>query len=244
MYGCVLHSPLNIGFSSGGFQEFKLRDDAAEALNFAAMYAKAYYDNKHENRYYAVGDKVYLRLHNGYSIPDSDISKKLRQQAVGPLKVLERVGKLAFRVELPPQLRIHDVISVAWLEPAPKEDDPFRRPYQPNPPPLSEHEDGADYEVDAILAKRTIRRGRKNILQYLVRWTGYGSQWNEWFDDTNLPNAREAIQEFEDRQAQITGRKEPPARDYPTDKPQAQKKGRPRKIKGVMAQIARHFRAF
>ena len=203
MYGMKLHSPLNIGFRTPEFQEFTIRKDAAEALKYAATYMKKYYDRRHEPQHFAEGDSVYIRLHKGYSIPDKDVSRKLLQQDAGPFRVIERVGRLAYRLELPPHMRIHDVISVAHLEPAPMGEDPFGRPYQPNPQPVTEDSEGAEYELDTILNKRTIRRGRKNVKQYLVRWKGYGAQWNEWYDDANLPNARELIEEFEERQTNI-----------------------------------------
>lgn len=207
MYGIQLHNPLNIGFKTPECQDFTVREDAAEALRYASMYMKRYYDRKHQPQHYTVGDSVYIRLHKGYHIPDKGISNKWLQQDAGPFKVIERVGKLAYRLELPSHMKIHNVISVAHLEPAPIGEDPFARPYQPNPPPVAEDADGADYELDAILNKRTIRRGRKTIQQYLIRWKGYGAQWNEWYDEAKLPNARELIAEFEESQANLPSRK-------------------------------------
>lgn len=250
MYGCKLRTPLNIGFNAPEFPNFKIRDDAAEALKFAAIYMKYYYDRRHEERHYTPGDRVYLRLHKGYSIPNTNLSKKLLAQATGPLTVKERIGKLAYRLDLPAHMNIHDVISVAYLEPAPQEEDPFGREYQIDPPPITEDAEGGDYELDAILNKRVTKKGRhrKPVTQYLVRWKGWGSQWNEWYNDDDLPHARELIQEYEDRQQAIPVTNKvnnmvynkintPPReqQETPTEKP-IKKRGRP-KIRNFMAHL-------
>ena len=60
--------------------------------------------------------------------PLANKSKKMGPQTIRPFPVLGRIGRLAYRLQLPPMMRIHNVISVAHLEPAtdPAED-PYRR---------------------------------------------------------------------------------------------------------------------
>ena len=50
------------------------RIDAKDAIAFAAMRMKEYYDSKHKPIFFKVGDMVNLRLHRGYSVPS--ITKK------------------------------------------------------------------------------------------------------------------------------------------------------------------------
>ena len=54
--------------------------------------------------------------------------KKLESQLIGPFRILERIGRLTYRLELPINMKIYNVISIAHLEPAtdPAED-PYRR---------------------------------------------------------------------------------------------------------------------
>ena len=80
--------------------------------------------------------------------------------------MLKRIGRLIYRLELPPSIKIHLVISIAYLEPAPiPHEDPFKRPfsqtilYDPQP--------------EKILRKRELKRhGGGIVVEYLVRFAG------------------------------------------------------------------------
>ena len=45
-------------------------------------------------------------------------NKKQGQRYTGPFEITERVGRLAYRLNLPAHWRIHNVINIAFLEPA------------------------------------------------------------------------------------------------------------------------------
>lgn len=77
-----------------------------------------------------------LKLHKGYSILSSlGVTKKLTQQYVGPFQVLERVGCLAYKLDVPDNWRIYPVFSIAQLEPTPSPaEDPFGRLWPEHPP--------------------------------------------------------------------------------------------------------------
>ena len=119
---------------------------------------------------------VKLRLYKGYKVPGV-LSHKIGPQFIGPFQVVERIGKLAYRLELPGNIRIHDVITVAILEPTtdPKED-PYKR--RPPPPPAVVVDGEQEHIIDKIVRKRRIRRGRGWSTQYLIRWQGYGPEHN------------------------------------------------------------------
>lgn len=149
------------------------RTGAADAISFAFANQKAHYNRKHQPLFMKVGDWAMLRLHKGYSIPSSvRVTKKLTQQYVGPFQIKEKVGRLAYRLEVPSDWSIHPVFLVAQLEPAPRpSQDPFQRS-RPHQPPLVFVDGDTDnlksFEIDRLLNKQTIKRGKSLAIEYLV----------------------------------------------------------------------------
>ena len=111
--------------------------------------------------------------------------------------MLERVGKLAYRLEILPIWKIHLVILVVRLEPAinPMED-PYQRLRLEHPGPV-EPEDNVKptrdhYGVEKLLSKRT----GQGQTQYLVKWLGYGPKHDVWYDITNLDLAKDLVNKY------------------------------------------------
>ena len=172
--------------------------DAQDALAFASLRMKDYYDAKHKPMFFNVGDHVHLRLHRGYQMAGVQ-SRKLGQQFAGPFQVVERIGRLAYRLKLPPTMRIHDVVSVAHLEPATDPaSDPYGRPATVPPAVVVDNHD--EYEIERLVKKRQRRYGRAKTAttEYLVRWKGCGPQDDQWIASRNLANAPELIKEYEE----------------------------------------------
>lgn len=148
-----------------------LRHDAQLAMDFATARAKRRYDDHHRQIEFNEGDKVYLRLHKGYHLPGKP-SRKLSQQRAGPFPIKRRVGRLAYELDLPPNMAIHPVISVEHLSPTPPGDDPFRRE-EPPPEPVQESqseasddsEPGESYEVEVILRHKESRGNYKYLIK-------------------------------------------------------------------------------
>ena len=178
----------------------KARISTSDALDFAVMNTKHNYDRKHTAMFLKVGEYALLRLHRGYSIPSAP-SKKLHQQYVGPFKVLEKVGRLAYRLDIPPHWKIHNVFSIAMLEPSPAPDaDPYECPFPEQPDAV--HADTEEFEVERLLDKHVITKGRGQSIQYLVRWTGYGPEHDQWYRIQDLQGCTELLKEYEERIAQ------------------------------------------
>lgn len=182
------------------------RIEAADAIIFAQTNQKHHYDRKHQPMYLAEGDWAYLRLHKGYSIPSTEaLGKKLSQQYVGPFEVLEKVGKLAYRLGIPDEWKIHPVFSIAQLEPAPGPD-PHRRPRPTHPGSIfveGDTKQWKSYEVQRILNKRTFRQGRGWTTQYLIRWLGYGAEHDKWYNVKYLANCKDLIEEYEEAMTRV-----------------------------------------
>ena len=195
MYGMILGSALHL---PSGIQDFTLRMDAAEAISMAAMQAKRLYDERHTSIYFSPGQKVLLRLHKGYSMP-SALPAKFSQQYAGPFVIKRRIGRLAYELDLPPHWAVHPVFSVAFLEKYPQEPDPFQRPIPDHPGPLSSDGKWEEFEVEAILDKRLrqTRGKRRQIVEYLLKWKGYGNEFNMWYSEDELANCKELIAGYE-----------------------------------------------
>ena len=78
-------------------------------------------------------------------------------------------------------MRIHPIISVAHLEPS---TDPALDLYYRHrlPPPTVIVEGEIEYEINKLVRKRKIRRGRGRTwsTEYLIRWKGYRPEHDIW----------------------------------------------------------------
>ncbi|QRV96463.1 Retrotransposable element Tf2 protein [Ceratobasidium sp. AG-Ba] len=163
-------------------------DELKAALTVSQERMKEYYDRKHrapEN--IKVGDSVWLDNRN---IQSQRPARKLSAKRIGPFKVVAKVGKHAFKLELPHTLRIHPVFPVALL--SLKKEDPYGRE-PPQPPPEVTPEGDIEYEVEQVQDSRRYR----GKIQYYVKWLGY-NEWT-WEPYEHLSNAKEMIADFHRR---------------------------------------------
>ena len=110
------------------------------------------------------------------------------------------MGHLTYQLELPSHWNIHNVINITFLEPKPKEDDPFSQVQPPPDTVHNEHYPNKDdhYKVEKILTKQTrhVSCTRRLIMEYLVRWCGFDESHDEWKRQEQLEGARQIVQEF------------------------------------------------
>ncbi|UTT94881.1 hypothetical protein NDA17_001580 [Ustilago hordei] len=144
------------------------------------------YNRKHKDIEFKVGDMVYINRRNWKTRRPTP---KLDTRFAGPYPVQERVGRRAYRITLPANLRVHDVFHVSMLEPARTSSLP-QRAEQPTMPPLPDED--LDFEVEALIDKRS----HNGTTEYKVLWRGYSEEAASWEPVENL-NCPDLIQEYE-----------------------------------------------
>jgi len=128
---------------------------------------------------------------------------KLMPRFVGPFRISAIINPLAFRLELPGRMRVHNVFHASLLKPF------IERPGEEYHPPPIEVDDEQEYEVEALVDRRKKchrTSKRKHVTkqsfryEYLVRWQGYGPEHDEWLPEAELArNCKALICEYDSR---------------------------------------------
>ena len=88
-----------------------------ENLKAAQSRQKSYADNRRRDLTFEAGDFMYLKVSPMRGVRRFKVKGKLTLRYVGPFKILEKRGEVAYRLELPPQLsEVHDVFHVSQLK--------------------------------------------------------------------------------------------------------------------------------
>jgi hypothetical protein len=171
----------------------ELRQELRTKLISAQERMAKYYDRRHVPKQFETGQLVKLSTrHLKLKSP------KLAPRWIGPFRVLERIGGQAYRLALPDQYRrLHDVFPVQLLEGY------QARNGQEETLPMPELEDPQDeWEVEEVRGSTRINGKR----HYLVKWTGWPSEYNSWEPEEHLEGAPAAIRQFEKRKRRRSGR--------------------------------------
>ncbi|WVZ48695.1 hypothetical protein U9M48_000114 [Paspalum notatum var. saurae] len=88
-----------------------------ENLRVAQSRQRSYADVRRRDLSFKVDDHVYLKVSPMRRIRRFDMKGKLALRYIGPFKILEKKGEVAYRLELPPSLSgVHDVFHVSQLK--------------------------------------------------------------------------------------------------------------------------------
>ncbi|KAJ1293165.1 hypothetical protein BS78_01G047300 [Paspalum vaginatum] len=139
-------------------------------------------DAHRSERQFSVGDLVYLKLqpHIQSSVAPRS-NNKLLFRFYGPFKVLQRVGAVAYKLELPPLSRIHPVIHVSQLKrhvPAPTEVTTDLSSVPTDPDHIR--------SPVAVLARTLVPRAGSTAARIQVQWTGLPPSLATWEDEHDI----------------------------------------------------------
>ena len=217
-------------------------EDHARRLREAKEYAyanilksqkwqKENYDKRRKDLNFKIGDKVWLNLKN---VSTERPMKKLDRRSLGPLRVINKIGEMAYQLELPHGLQIHDTFHVSLLRPHIQR----RGERTPSPEPIRVRGDDSrkEYVVQEIVDSRI---ANKQLL-YRVRWKGYTPEEDTWEPSRGLRKAQKLVRKFHHvfpnkptektvHDATLRAGREPPRRG----------RGRPRKIWALRDKMSR-----
>jgi hypothetical protein len=136
---------------------------------------------------YKEGDQVWLE---GKNLRLSQPTAKLVPRRHGPFKVIKVLSPVSYQLALPTQWSIHPMFHINLL--TPYQETTMHGPnYQRPVPDLVDREE--EYSVEKILDSRKF--GRRQRLQYLVKWEGYPDSDNMWVDKDDV-FTDDKVQEF------------------------------------------------
>ncbi|KAL3687944.1 hypothetical protein R1sor_014253 [Riccia sorocarpa] len=131
-------------------------------LQIARNRQKQYADQHRNHEEFGVGEKVWFSTTNLRLIG----FRKLNPRYIGPFTIQQRIGEVAYKLELHSSMKIHPVFHVSLLRRHVPRSVELGAPNEARPPPaLIDGEE--EFEVERILQKRTHGLRRQRI-EYLV----------------------------------------------------------------------------
>ncbi|XP_071914010.1 uncharacterized protein [Coffea arabica] len=139
---------------------------------------KKYADEKRSEREFSEGDWVYLRLQ---PYRQSSIAlrgnTKLSAKYFGPYQITEKIGEVAYRLNLPTSSKVHPVFHVSLLKK--KVSDKATPTLQ-----LPETNEKGHWRVEpvAVIGRRMVKRRNAATTQWLIHWWGTDPAEATWED--------------------------------------------------------------
>ncbi|WVZ83050.1 LOW QUALITY PROTEIN: hypothetical protein U9M48_030234 [Paspalum notatum var. saurae] len=146
---------------------------------------KSYSDRRRRPLVFEKGDHVYLRVSPMKGVHRFGVKGKLAPRYVGPFKITEKCGPVAYRLELPPHLAVvHDVFHVSQLKKC------LRVPEEEVDTSQVQIEPDLTYEARPIKIldqkQRSTRRNTVNF--YKVQWSDHSEEEATWETEEYLQN--------------------------------------------------------
>ncbi|WVZ93642.1 hypothetical protein U9M48_039607 [Paspalum notatum var. saurae] len=139
-------------------------------LKRAQSRQKSYSDKRRRPLTFEEGDHVYLRVSLMKGVHRFRVKGKLAPRYVGPFKITERCGSVAYRLELPAHLAaVHDVFHVSQLKKC------LRVPEEVIEPDLTYEK----YPIRILDQKQRATR-RRAINFYKVQWSNHSEEEATW----------------------------------------------------------------
>jgi hypothetical protein len=150
-------------------------------LTMAQNRMKQQVDQHRSERSFEVGDWVFLRLqpYKQMSLKKTKKDNKLSPKYYGPYKVLQKIGTMAYKLELPSSSRVHPVFHVSCLKKVIGEKIPVQTIF-----PKLDEEGKIILETEAITDTRIRQPRNRSISEYLIKWRKLLAEDSTWEDES------------------------------------------------------------
>ncbi|MCO5579705.1 hypothetical protein L7F22_033564 [Adiantum nelumboides] len=190
LYGQECIAPLNFSDPTIKVEASKQMLDEMEAqtkairkdIQAAQDRQKHYTDKDRSERTFKLGDIVFLRVKPKRSNLSLGKFKKLSPRYCGPYEIVRVISDQAYKLRLPPNLKVHDVFHVSLL-----------KPYVPNPDQILDVEQIGvpaqgvlELQPDYILETRERKLRNRSVIEHLVKWKDFPEKDVTWEDEITL----------------------------------------------------------
>lgn len=168
--------------------------EAQEQIRKSHISMANHVNQKRSPSTYKEGDRVWLSTKN-LALEEGSGSRKLNPKYCGPFRITKCINNVIYHLDLSQPMidrGIHNAFHASLLKPYHEDD--FNRQLPP-PPPLQFQDGHAEYEVEKILNHRR----RRNRIQYLVKWQGYGDHENSRQSDADLASCQDLLAAYKSR---------------------------------------------
>ncbi|WVZ59919.1 hypothetical protein U9M48_010002 [Paspalum notatum var. saurae] len=148
-----------------------------ENLKRAQSRQKSYSDRRRRPLVFEEGDHVYLRVSPMKGVHRFGVKGKLAPRYVGPFKISEKCGPVAYRLELPPRLAaVHDIFHVSQLKKC------LRVPEEEIDTSQVQIEPDLTYEARPVkvLDQKQRSTRRSTVTMYKVQWSEHTEEEATW----------------------------------------------------------------
>ena len=165
------------------------RQIARDNLAIAQAQRKQHADSRRRSVQFTVGDFVLLATKSLDVTNRADLPRKWRPKFLGPVRVLEVMGPVTYKVELPSSMRrAHNVFHVSKLK-------AYHKPSRSDQllPIVVDADGNEEYEVQAIFGKK---RSNRRVF-YLVHFHGEPASEAVWLPKSELSHCTDLVQAYE-----------------------------------------------
>jgi hypothetical protein len=166
------------------------RARARDALARAQSRQAAAYNKGRRSEEFEEGDEVLVNPHSLELVDVKGTGRKLVQRRIGPFVVSEKINPVVYRLDIPLEYKMHPILNIQHLRKYHRGETGLRATL----PELRELATEEEYEVERIVGQQYNKSRRR--MEYLVRWKGYGPEYDTFEPEAGLRNAFSKLREY------------------------------------------------